>query len=120
MNQADEDRLVRLNKAVTEAIQARREFLDAKMLEYSPLKVGDEIYELENCTCVGIVTGIYRFWRDRNEGVSDTSLSYDYQYRSSDSRVVYNTSGQHGILFGSKEDARKELGRRLERLKGKE
>lgn len=116
MNQADKDELARLNKAVTEAIKVRREFLDAKMLEYSPLKIGDEIYELDTCTCVGTVTDIYRVWRDRNEGVSDVSLEIAYQYRSSNSKVVDNTSRQASIRFGSKEDAWKELGRRLEKL----
>jgi hypothetical protein len=112
----DDARLKELNQSVTDAIAVRRAWLDAKCTEYSPLKVGDEIWDLNAGWKLGTVTDIYRFWRDRNDGVLDTSLSYEYQYLLVGQRNSYdNTSRQTGVSFGTKEQA---IARQESRLAG--
>jgi hypothetical protein len=96
--------LARLNAAVSAAIEVRRDWLDAKMHECSHLQVGDDIYDLDSGTMVGKVSELYRFWRDRDEGVRDTYVHCDYRYETSP-RCFSNTSSQVGRSFGTREQA---------------
>ena len=100
----EEAELASLNAAVSAAIEARGAWLDAKMHETSALKVGDDIYDLRSGRRLGKVSNLYRFWRDRDEGVRDTSASCDYQYETSP-RCFDNTSRQVGLSYGTREDA---------------
>lgn len=111
--------LERLNQAVKDAIAQRRAWLDTKMFETSKLKVGDEIYDLDTGQRLGVVRSLYRYWRDRNDGVLDTDHSCDYTYAHESSPMcTYNTSSQSGRRFGTKQEAIDAAQRALERLKG--
>lgn len=117
LTDSEEWELADLNNAVSAAIAARREWLDAKMHETSRLKVGDDIYDLDMGVSVGTVTGLYRYWRDRDEGIRDTSVGCEYEYRTS-ARSRDNTSRQIGRRFGTRADAEEELRWRLEITRG--
>ena len=93
-----------LNTAVADAINARRIWLDMKMHETSSLKVGDDIYDLDTGQKLGTISELYRYWRDRDEGVRDHSHSCDYQYETLGGWFD-NTSRQTGRRFGTKDDA---------------
>ncbi len=87
-----------LNKAVHDAIEERRKWLDIKMPEYGDFQVGDVICNGRTGERLGVVTGLYRYWRDRDDGIRDTSMSIDYRYETS-SNCFDNTSRQIGVWF---------------------
>lgn len=109
--------LAKLNAAVSEAIKTRRKWLDAKMQECSRLQVGDGIYDLSKGIKLGIVSDLYRYGSDRDEGVRDTSVHCDYQYRTY-AHYFDNTSRQPGLSFGTREDAIRETEMRASQLRG--
>jgi hypothetical protein len=107
LNVTEQSDLDALNAAVVAAIEARRAWLDAKMEECSRLKVGDDIYDVNSGRRLGRITKLYRFWRDRDEGVRDTSPHCDYKFETSPDSYD-NTSSYGGALeFGTREDAAK-------------
>jgi hypothetical protein len=95
--------LARLNDSIKEAIKARTAWLDAKMVETSTLKVGDEIYDVDSGAMLGTVTGLYRYWRDQND-LLDTSYYCEYRYQSAPG-YNNNTSSQTGRSFGTRQEA---------------
>jgi hypothetical protein len=104
LTEDEKSELANLTAAVTAAIEARRNWLDAKMHETSRLQVGDDIYDLDSGTRLGTVSKVYRYWRDRDEGVRDTDAYCEYRYETSP-RCFDNTSRQIGRSFGTREDA---------------
>jgi hypothetical protein len=95
--------LADLTAAVTTALEARRDWLDAKMHETSKLQVGDDIYDINSGSKLGKVSGLYRYWRDRNDLI-DTNAYCEYEYESLPG-YRRNTSSQSGRLFGTREEA---------------
>jgi len=106
LTQEEQDALRILTNDVESAIARRRAWLDRKMDETSDLHIGDEIYDVRTGTMLGVVRKLYRFWRDRNEGVLDDSVSCEYEYEF-EPGCLMNTSSQPEIFFGTKEDARR-------------
>jgi hypothetical protein len=104
LTEGEKSELANLTAAVSAVIEARRNWLDAKMQECSRLQVGDDIYDLDSGTRLGKVSELYRYWRDRDEGVRDTSAYCDYQYETHP-RCFDNTSRQIGRSFGTREEA---------------
>lgn len=90
-----------LNKSVTDAIEARSRWLDAKMVETSCLQVGDGIYDLDTGSRVGTVTRLYRVSAKNHNGIYDTSVSCYYEYEKAP-RSFDNTSRQTGRRLGPK------------------
>jgi hypothetical protein len=106
--------LERLNKGVTDAIAARKDWMDATMHEVGKFKVGDEIYDLGSGRLLGTVSRLYRYWSERDPRY-DTSMSIDYEYHTGG--ICYdNTSRQRGVMFGTKDDMRRKLQTDLARL----
>ncbi len=105
LNENEQAELDRLNEDIDQALRDRCDWLDAKMVETSPLQVGDEIYDLDTGSCLGRVTQLYRYWRDRERGILDTLHYCDYEYESSPG-IRRNTSSQSGRRsFGTREEA---------------
>ncbi len=101
----DKARLDELNDAVTGAIAARTKWLDSKMEEYAGIQIGEEIYDLDLLMPIGIVIRHYRLQAGRND-LHDTSLYIHYEYSPhGGSHMIYNTSGQPGLYFGTKDQA---------------
>lgn len=94
--------LADLTAAISAAIEARRVWLDAKMHETSQLQVGDDIYDLNTGSRLGKVSGLYRYWRDRND-LLDKDPYCEYYYSNLGHRS--NTSSQSGRSFGTREEA---------------
>jgi hypothetical protein len=95
-----------LNAAVDQALANRKAWLDAKMVETSRLKVGDEIYNLKTGDRLGVVTELYRYWANQNN-LLDTGVHCDYRYLVRGDAAIRsydNTSRQIGLRYGSKED----------------
>lgn len=99
MTESDQKQLEDMNMAVKEAIRLRREWLDRKMEEYADVKVGEVLYELGSGQPVGVVSRLYRYWQDRDEGVRDTHLDVNYEYNTG-GNCFDNTSRQDGSDFG--------------------
>lgn len=100
----DEQReLDALNAAVTDAIAARRKWLDAKMHETSRLQPGDDIYDVRKGQRLGVVSELYRYHTGRND-LYDTDPSCDYRYETSP-RCFDNTSRQVGLWYGTQQEA---------------
>ena len=89
--------LADLNKAVKDAIENRRKWLDNKMDEYSDIHVGDIIKNSQTGEVLGKVTRLYRYWQDRDGGVRDTHMSIHYEYEISPGNFD-NTSRQYIIV----------------------
>lgn len=104
LTEDEKSELADLTAAVSAAIEARRNWLDAKMQECSQLQVGDDIYDLRSGTRVGKIVELYRFWRDRDEGLRDTSAHCNYRYETHPG-CFDNTSRQVGRSFGTREEA---------------
>lgn len=104
LTEAEDLELAALNEAVNAALRARRDWLDAKMAECSALQPGDDIYDIRKGYKVGTVRKLYRFHRDRDEGIRDRSHYCSYEYETSP-RCYDNTSRQVGVSFGTKADA---------------
>lgn len=111
----DELTLSQLNAAVDEAIERRRDWLDKEMLATASLKVGDEIYDLEKGLRLGVVSKLYRYWRDRDEGVRDRYISVEYEYKTRPG-CFDNTSCQPGLRHGTRQEAADALKWRAEWL----
>ncbi|WP_131726071.1 hypothetical protein [Mycobacteroides abscessus] len=103
LNAEEYSELEALNAAVQAAIDARREWLDAKMRETSKLQVGDDIYDVQSGEKLGVVSGLYRYHAGRDD-LYDTYVECDYQYETRPG-CFGNTSSQGGRLFGTREDA---------------
>ena len=80
LTDAEKADLAALTAAIDAALAARTAWLDAKMVDCATLKVGEEIYDLEQCCCVGKVTELYRYWQHQNP-IFDTELSVDYKFQ---------------------------------------
>lgn len=117
LTEDEKGELANLNAAVSAAIEARSLWLDAKMHETSRLQVGDDIYDLNSGRSLGRVSELYRFWRDRDEGVRDTSVDCSYRYETHP-RSFDNTSRQSGLSFGTREDAASRAEMQVSRLRG--
>ena len=109
-----QDELNRLNISVANAIHKREKWLDEKMVELSPLKVGDPIYDVWGGNKLGVIKELYRYWTDQNK-LYDQHLSWEYKYETSPN-CLDNTSRQSSIRFGSREDALKYQKMKLESL----
>jgi hypothetical protein len=107
-----------LTASVTSAIEARRQWLDAKMVECSSIKVGDMLYDLDSGLELGVVSELYRYWRDRDDGVRDTSAHCDYRFETSPF-CFDNTSRQPEVRVGTAAQAAASLDARSQRLKGR-
>ncbi|OHU55932.1 hypothetical protein BKG83_17305 [Mycobacteroides chelonae] len=103
LNADEHSELEALNAAVQAAIDARREWLDAKMRETSKLQVGDDIYDVQTGEKIGVVSGLYRYHAGRDD-LYDTYVECDYQYETRPG-CFGNTSSQGGRMFGTREDA---------------
>ncbi|MFA4084314.1 hypothetical protein ONA92_21690 [Mycobacteroides salmoniphilum] len=116
LNADEESELEALNASVQAAIDARREWLDAKMLETSKLKVGDDIYDVETGVKLGTVSRLYRYHSGRND-LYDTHVECDYEYESRPG-CFGNSSTQVGrVVFGTHEDAVRDAESRVARLR---
>ncbi len=113
----EEAELAVLNAAVTAAIDARRKWLDAKMVECSSLKVGDDIYDLNSGQRLGRISRLYRYWQDCDEGVRDDSPHCHYEFETS--RNCFDNTSRHGgtLSFGTREDAAKRAEMMAQRLR---
>lgn len=103
LNDDEQRELDALNAAVTAAVEARRDWLDAKMHETSRLQPGDDIYDTDSGRKLGRVSELYRYQTGRND-LLDTGHYCDYQYETG--RLSFdNTSRQVGLSYGTREDA---------------
>ncbi|YCU34461.1 hypothetical protein ACRYGU_16590 [Mycobacteroides abscessus] len=114
LNDDEKSQLEALTAAVQAALDARREWLDAKMHETSKLQVGDDIYDVETGVNLGAVTKLYRYHAGRND-LYDTSVECDYEYRTYGG-YNDNTSRQSGRSFGTHEDAVEHAKSQVDRL----
>ena len=103
LTDCEQAHLDELNVAVKLAIDARRKWLDKKMLECSALKPGDKIFDLCTGRQLGVVSRLYRYHCEHGEVVFDTSVKCDYEYETSPN-CFSNTSRQPGLLVGRKPD----------------
>lgn len=108
----------KLEAAYDEAVRRKTEWLDRKMVEHCPLKVGDEIYDLETGRRLGVVTRHYRFWAGQGRPDLDGSYYCDVEYEIGP-RMFDNTSRQSGVAFGTREQAAERARWRAERLAAK-
>lgn len=111
----EQEYLDTMNKAVADAIAARTMWLDAKMVETSELKIGDDIYDIRSGKKLGVITGLYRYQARQNR-LLDTSIYCDYEYQT-EPGIIDNTSSQPGLEFGTREEAARWTEIRAERLK---
>jgi hypothetical protein len=114
----DRKRLDELNNAVKVAIETRRDWLDSKMPEYAEMQIGDDVYDLDSCVKVGKVSELYRYWRDRDKGVRDDSLSIEYEFETRPN-CFDNTSRLPGVV-GSRAQAKDIARARLESVSRKQ
>lgn len=115
LTSVEQKELVDLNNAVTDAIRARKEWLNRKMHEISHLHPGDDIYDLDSGKRLGTVSRLYRYHTDRNVEL-DCCLSFHCEY-SVDTNCYDNTSRQIGLRWGTKEQAREAAETRSRLLK---
>lgn len=114
LNDDEQSQLNALNAAVQAVIDARREWLDAKMHETSKLQVGDDIYDVHAGVNLGTVSKLYRYHTGRND-LFDTSAYCNYEYQTRPG-CRDNTSRQMGRPFGTREDAAQHAKSRADRL----
>lgn len=91
------------NQDVERNIKKRTTWLDRKMVEYSDLQVGDDIYALRTGFNLGVVTKLYRYITNP---LFDDNIHIHYQYKVGDD-IFSNTSSQPSIAFGTKSQALK-------------
>lgn len=116
MTPEEKQHLEHLNHEVKQALSNRRKWLDQNMHDRSPLKPGDDIYDVDTGRKLGVVSKLYRYHQDRHEGIYDDHSSLDFEYETSH-RGFSNTSSQYG-MFGSKEEAARRMEQKREQLIG--
>ncbi len=94
--------LAALNAAVTAALKARRDWMDAHMQDYARYQVGEEIFDMATGRRLGVVSELYRYQSDQNP-FYDTHMSVDYQYNKG-GNCFDNTSRQIGLSIGNAEE----------------
>ena len=114
---SDRSELDHLNYEVEAALRRRREWLDERMGALSPLRVGDEIYDVDRGERLGIVTEIYRRFAARHHGIYDSDLVIEYEYLTDSGSLRHGDSPQvKGIALGPRAEAATRAARALERL----
>ena len=101
LTDCEQDVLDALNARVKLAMDARKKWLDEKMLECSALKPGDEIFDIRTGRRLGVVSKLYRYHCEHGGGLFDTSVKCDYEYETSPN-CFSNTSRQTGLVVGKK------------------
>jgi len=109
LKEIDEKELEKLNKEVTLTIKKRTAWLESKMVEYSELQVGDDIYNLSTGEKLGVVSKIYECWT-KEKSLDDVNLmpfspDLEYEYEVPISKHVLNTLRQPRISVGTKREA---------------
>jgi hypothetical protein len=90
-----------LNKAVDDAIAARKKWMDDNMEKFAKFKIGEEIYDISKNPprFMGIVKEYYRIWGDDRDSRYDRSMNIHYRFTNGS-----NTSSQIGVRFGTMKD----------------
>ena len=117
LNLSDEDSrtLDGLNAAVKDALEKRKAWLDSAMVRLSPLKVGDELWDVGNMRRLGVITKLYRYHAEHSPLLDDdVTVSYEYERPSGG---VDNTSRQIGLTVGTKDEAIEAHERMIERAR---
>lgn len=86
-----------LDDTIIAALKTRKDWLDTKMKEHSPLRIGDTIYNLKTGHPLGRITQLFR--------ISDLHLSYEYKYEISPGYFDSTSNHSKNLLVGTKEDA---------------
>jgi hypothetical protein len=115
LTDAENEELRKLTEAIDDALKARTEWLNAKMVETSDLKIGDDIYDCSTGIRLGKVTKLYRYWQGQGNQLLDTGPHCHYEYET-ETQLCDNTSRQTGRSFGTKEEAKSVIEMRLKRL----
>jgi len=110
----DKNILHQLNIDVINTIKKRRDWLDSKMQEYAEMQIGDNIYNLETGLPVGIVSKLYRLWRDTDEGFRDKVLEINYEYRTK--QGWYDNTSRQPHQLGSRERTLKTIEQKIKDL----
>jgi hypothetical protein len=96
-----------LNKEVEAVLAKRRAWMDAHMEDFSEFKIGDEVYDLNTGTLLGVVSRLYRYHQDRDPRY-DNQMAVEIEYRMEGSKNCFDNSSRHagaGPSFGTKEQA---------------
>lgn len=104
--------LAALNKAVDDAVAARRAWMDAHMPDYARHRVGETLYDLNTGRELGTVSRLYRYWGEQDDPRYDTTMSVQYEIVVSNShgvRVLDNTSRQPGLRYGNAAQLAREM-----------
>ncbi len=100
-----------MNQYVTDAINKRTVWLDEKMHEESKLKIGDEIWDLDEGCKLGNVSKLKRWWRGE---LGDTSLSYYYEFQTGP--YTFDNTSRVQRSCGTKKEAAAEAKSRYQEL----
>lgn len=105
-----------LNTAITAAIDTRRAWMDAHMVDYAKYAVGEDLYDLKTGQLLGTITKLYRPTWGIDNPLYQTSMDVHYEYRIGDSSIYDNTSRQMYLSFGSRAELMRRREYELERL----
>jgi len=110
-----ENHLKCLNNEVKDAVIKRTSWMDANMEKFAKFKVGDNIYDLDRCVKVGVVSELYRYWAGRNPEY-DTSMNIEYRFKTGN-LIDDNTSRQPLVRFGNEKQYLDELEYKFRQVK---
>lgn len=89
-----------LNTAITTAIDTRRAWMDAHMVDYAKYAVGEDLYDFKTGRRLGEVTKLYRPTWGVDNSLYHTGMDIAYEYRVGDNSYD-NTSRQMYLSFGN-------------------
>jgi hypothetical protein len=96
-----------LNKEVEDTLAKRTTWMNAHMEDFSDFKVGDEVYNPNTGTLLGVVSRLYRYHQDGDPRYDD-HMDVEIEYRMTGSKNCFDNSSRHaggGPSFGTREDA---------------
>lgn len=92
-----------LNSEVSAVLAKRKAWMDAHMVDFARVQVGDDIYNLQTGSKLGTVSRHYRYWDAQQNPLYDTAMDVCYEYHTGNN--CFDNTSRQTILVGTQAEA---------------
>ena len=92
-----------LNAEVTAVLTKRKKWMDDHMADFAKYKVGEEIYNLQTGSRLGVISRLYRYWGEYHRDPQyDNQMNIEYEYHIGNN--CYDNTSRQPIIIGTNDD----------------